>query len=251
MLSTFNWKGVCVRRATTSKTSARPRRDASAFWTTSSESRIATKRTAAPASSAPAGDTHFVTANRSTARGSARGEVLARAWDLIADGGVGAFSIRDAAAATGVSVGTVTYHFANRERLLDEAFTALAERHDTIARVAITSARTGTRDEARTTLVYALHHLWGERTITLAAAELRIHATRSRAARASAEAVADTCRSVVAELHRITDRPPVSTPSQAVDLLDAAAVRLAVGHRSTDNFRVAVRRHVNGLYLHS
>ncbi|MCK5754283.1 MAG: hypothetical protein KAH46_16435, partial [Mycobacterium sp.] len=95
-------------------------------------------------------------------------------------------------------------------------------------------------------------HLWGERTITLAAAELRIHATRSRAARASADAVADSCRSVVAELHRTTDRPPVSTtPSQAVDLLDAAAVRLAVGHQSTDNFRVAVRRHVNGLYLHS
>ncbi|MBE7195705.1 MAG: TetR/AcrR family transcriptional regulator [Gordonia polyisoprenivorans] len=191
-------------------------------------------------------------ANRSTTRGSAREETLARVWDLIAAGGVGAFSIRDAAAASGVSVGTVTYHFANRERLVDGAFAALAERHDTIARVAITSARTGTRDEARTTLVYALHHLWGERTITLAAAELRIHATRSRAARASADAVAGACRSVVAELHRIIDRPPVSTtPSQAVDLLDAAAVRLAVGHQSADNFRVAVRRHVNGLYLHS
>ena len=192
-----------------------------------------------------------MTANRSTTRGDARAEVLARVWELIANGGVGAFSIRDVAAATDVSVGTVTYHFANRERLVDEAFAALAERHDTIAQVAITSARSGTRDEARTTLLYALHHLWGERAITLAAAELRIHATRSRAARASADAVAATCRRVVAELHRILDRPSVSTtPSQAVDLLDAAAVRLAAGHHSADNFRVAVRRHVNGLYLH-
>lgn len=94
--------------------------------------------------------------------------------------GSGAFSIRDVAAATGVSVGTVTYHFANRERLVDEAFAALAQRHDTIARVAITSARTGTRDEARTTLVYALHHLWGERAITLAAAELERAVQRLR-----------------------------------------------------------------------
>ena len=194
----------------------------------------------------------LVVANRSTTRGSARQEMLAQVWERIADGGVGAFSIRDVAAATGVSVGTVTYHFANRERLLDEAFAALAERHDTIARVAITSARNGTRDEARTTLIYALHHLWGERTISLAAAELRIHATRSQAARASADSVAATGRSVVGELHRIAERPPVSTtPSQAVDLLDAAAVRLAVGHQSTDNFRVAVRRYVNDLYVHS
>lgn len=191
-----------------------------------------------------------VTANRSTTRGDAREEVLARVWELIADGGVGAFSMRDVAAATGVSVGTVTYHFANRERLVDEAFTALAERHDAIGRVAITSSRTGTRDEARTTLVYALHHLWGERTITLAAAELRIHATRSRAARESADIVAGICRHVVGELHRITDRSG-TTPTQAVDLLDVAALRLAVGHQSADNFRVAIRRHVNNLYIHT
>ncbi len=178
--------------------------------------------------------------------------MLTRVWELIADGGVGAFSMRDAAAAAGVSVGTVTHHFANRERLVDEAFAALVERHDTIGRVAITSSRTGTREEARTTLVYALHHLWGERTITLAGAELRIHATRSHAARASADAMADICRNVISELHRITDRATTSTtPSQAVDLLDAAAVRLAVGHQSADNFRVAIRRHVNNLYVHT
>ncbi|TSD93035.1 TetR/AcrR family transcriptional regulator [Skermania sp. ID1734] len=186
----------------------------------------------------------FVTANRSTTRGSARGETLARVWGLIANGGVGAFSIRDAAIAAGVSSGTVTHHFVNRERLVDEAFAALAERHDAIGRVAIISSRSGTRDEARTTLVYALHHLWGERTITLAAAELRVHATRSRAARESAESVADTCRSVVGELHRVTERT-MTTPTQAVDLLDAAALRLAVRHQSPENFRVAIRRHVN------
>ncbi|MBE7190990.1 MAG: TetR/AcrR family transcriptional regulator [Gordonia polyisoprenivorans] len=190
-------------------------------------------------------------ADRLASRGDPRAEVLARVWELIADGGVAAFSMRDAAAAAGVSVGTVTYHFATREHLVDEAFAALAERHDTIGRVAITSSRSGTRDEARQTLVYALHHLWGERSITLAAAEVRIHATRSRAAREAADTMTGICRSVIGELHRITERSTTSTtPSQAADLLDAAAVRLAVGHQSADNFRVAIRRHVNNLYVH-
>lgn len=175
---------------------------------------------------------------------------MARVWELIADGGVGAFSIRDAAAVAGVSSGTITYHFASRERLVDEAFAALAERYETIGRVAITSSRSATRDEASATLVYALHHLWGERTIALAAAELRVHATRSRAARESADSISGICRSVVGELHRVADRVR-TTPTQAVDLLDVAAIRLAVRHQSADNFRVAIRRHVNNLYVHS
>ncbi|MFD0837584.1 TetR/AcrR family transcriptional regulator [Williamsia serinedens] len=192
----------------------------------------------------------IVVADQSLRRGRAREDILARVWELIADGGVGAFSIRDAAAVAGVSSGTITYHFASRERLVDEAFAALAERYETIGRVAITSSRSGTRDEASATLVYALHHLWGERTITLAAAELRVHATRSRAARGSAESISGICRSVVGELHRVTDRVG-TTPRQAVDLLDVAAIRLAVRHQSADNFRVAIRRHVNSLYVHS
>ncbi|WP_299577615.1 TetR/AcrR family transcriptional regulator [uncultured Williamsia sp.] len=191
-----------------------------------------------------------MTANKSTTRGGARAYTLEKVWELIADGGVGAFSMRDVATTAGVSLGTVTHHFGSRERLVDEAFAALAERYSTIGHVAITSSRSGSHNEACNTLIYALHHLWGERAITLAAAELRTHAARSAAARECAESVTEICRLVVAELHRITDRTG-TPPSQVVDLLDTAAVRLAVRHQSPDNFRVAIRRHVNNVYVYA
>ena len=190
--------------------------------------------------------------DRSSTPGGARTDILTGVWDLIAAGGVGGFSIRDAAAAAGVSAGTVTYYFSNRERLLEETFIALAARHNAIGAVAITSSRSGTDDTARDTLVYALHHLWGERAITLAAAELRTHAARSRAACDCADVVAGTCRRVVDELHRVTNEPRTrAAVAGVVDLLDAEAIRLAVRHQSPKTFRVAVRRHVNDLYLRS
>lgn len=58
-----------------------------------------------------------------TRRGEARGEILEAVLDLIAESGLETVTHRSAAAKTGVSPGTVTYHFPTRDSLIDAALT--------------------------------------------------------------------------------------------------------------------------------
>lgn len=58
-----------------------------------------------------------------TRRGEARAQILQAVLDLIAESGLETVTHRSAAAKTGVSPGTVTYHFPTRDSLIDSALT--------------------------------------------------------------------------------------------------------------------------------
>jgi AcrR family transcriptional regulator len=55
-------------------------------------------------------------------RGRQRERILAAAEDLLVENGVERTRLRDVAAAAGVSIGTVQYYFATRDRLVEELF---------------------------------------------------------------------------------------------------------------------------------
>lgn len=58
-----------------------------------------------------------------TRRGEARDDILQSVLDLIAENGIESVTHRSAATKTGVSPGTVTYHFSTRDSLIDAALT--------------------------------------------------------------------------------------------------------------------------------
>ncbi|MCI4645987.1 MAG: TetR/AcrR family transcriptional regulator [Hyphomonadaceae bacterium] len=62
-------------------------------------------------------------AKTETRRGEARDDIVRSVLDLIAESGIESVTHRSAAAKTGVSPGTVTYHFASRDSLIDAALT--------------------------------------------------------------------------------------------------------------------------------
>lgn len=67
--------------------------------------------------------------------------------------------MRQAAEAADVSLGTVTYHFSNREQLVSFAFAALADHLESIVTTALSRSHDQRRDAAHAILVSALHHL--------------------------------------------------------------------------------------------
>lgn len=62
-------------------------------------------------------------AKTETKRGEARDDILRAVLDLIAEEGIECVTHRSVAARTGVSPGTVTYHFSTRDSLIDAALT--------------------------------------------------------------------------------------------------------------------------------
>ncbi|MEL6663535.1 MAG: TetR/AcrR family transcriptional regulator [Pseudomonadota bacterium] len=58
-----------------------------------------------------------------TRRGEARDDIVRSVLEIIAENGIESVTHRSAAAKTGVSPGTVTYHFSTRDSLIDAALT--------------------------------------------------------------------------------------------------------------------------------
>jgi DNA-binding transcriptional regulator YbjK len=116
-----------------------------------------------------------------TARGRAREQVLHATIELIGADGVAAVSNRRVAAAAGVSLGSLTYHFPDQSRLLHEALVLYAE--EEIARYAETAARLraeGASPESAVVEVQrAIAASAARRTAQIAELELHLHASRN------------------------------------------------------------------------
>lgn len=86
-----------------------------------------------------------------------RERIISATLDLIAEEGVAGTSHRKVATRAGVPLGSMTYHFANMDALLREAFTRFAG-----SIVAVFEERLGaaaTPDEAREAVADIVHHL--------------------------------------------------------------------------------------------
>ena len=86
-----------------------------------------------------------IMSNSETRRGEARAQILQAVLDLIAESGLETVTHRSAAAQTGVSPGTVTYHFPTRDSLIDSALTQYVSDYqaglaDAVAKQPIASA---------------------------------------------------------------------------------------------------------------
>lgn len=82
-----------------------------------------------------------------TRRGEAREEILRSVLELIADSGIESVTHRSAASKTGVSPGTVTYHFSTRDDLIDAALTQYVSEYQAGLAEAVANSPISGREE--------------------------------------------------------------------------------------------------------
>jgi TetR/AcrR family transcriptional regulator, regulator of biofilm formation and stress response len=164
-----------------------------------------------------------------------RARIVQAALDVIAEHGVAGTTHRRVAAAAGVPLGSMTYHFAGMDDLLHAAFTRLA---DTVAaRFAERLAAATTRDEACEAVVdLIVDDSWATPRTMLLSYELYAFAARNPPLRLVMQAWMEKSRAALRQhftaetakvldavieglsIHRSVDREP----------MDRAAVRSAV-----------------------
>ena len=101
-------------------------------------------------------------------RGAGRGVLLTAIQRVIAEDGIGALRVRAVSAAAGMSIGSTTYHFTDREEMIDNGLTA-------VTTAAVADIAAGPANDAHT----ALSAIATPRERALVLAEMRLHATRS------------------------------------------------------------------------
>jgi AcrR family transcriptional regulator len=155
-----------------------------------------------------------------------RGRILSATLDLIGEHGIGGLSNRLVAKSAGVSLGTLTYHFASQEALLGEALQKFVD--DEVDRLAIiareleNSELSGAEALARTR--EAIQDRPGRRA-QVAQLELYLHATRN-----------DQLRAATAQCYAAYDRV-------------GAAVLRALGVRDPDRLAPTLGALIDGLEL--
>ena len=149
-------------------------------------------------------------------RGTGRAALITGAIGEIAELGVGGMRLREAAYRAGISVGSVAYHFPERQDLIDAAMDTFAENLAT---------RAATVDHADA----VLRDFYSDREASLFWAETRIHATRNEHAGDVADDIHATLSGLV---KRATDTPAQAAAARAiVATLNTAAVDTARHHR--------------------
>jgi len=88
-----------------------------------------------------------------TRRGEAREEILRAVLELIAETGIESVTHRSAASKTGVSPGTVTYHFSTRDDLIDAALTQYVSEYQAGLAEAVANSPITSREDLLSFLV--------------------------------------------------------------------------------------------------
>ncbi|MCK5756594.1 MAG: TetR family transcriptional regulator [Mycobacterium sp.] len=164
-------------------------------------------------------------------RGTGRNLIIAATIDLIAERGLGAVRLRHVAERAGVSLGSTTYHFADRDKLLavaiDEHTTTL-----TGAVAADTAAAAGA----------AVRQVYADRTTAVVCAEIRLHATRDPHAAQLADEVHTTLAAAVDTARG--QRRTALAGSRVVATLNTLAVDTARAHTDRNSYARAMLEHV-------
>lgn len=162
---------------------------------------------------------------------SVRDRILAAALELIGSHGVGGVTNRKIAATAGVSLGSVTYHFATQRDLLTEALLHFV--HTEAARLAAVaeraSADVSTVDEAAA-VVARIAGAGPE----LAPFELYVHSGRDRAMRPAAADSFAAYDGLAATILRGMGMPETLAPAVVALVLGLQLRRLATGDPGTD-----------------
>lgn len=114
-----------------------------------------------------------------TRRGEARDDIVRSVLEIIAENGIESVTHRSAAAKTGVSPGTVTYHFATRDSLIDAALTQYVSEYQAGLAEAVANQPILTRDALIRFLVGTTALQPDHLTLSIIEAEMALLAQRT------------------------------------------------------------------------
>lgn len=114
-----------------------------------------------------------------TKRGEARDDIVRSVLELIAESGIESVTHRSAAAKTGVSPGTVTYHFSTRDSLIDAALTQYVSEYQGGLAEAVANQPITSREDLVRFLVGTTALSPGNLTLSIIEAEMALLAQRT------------------------------------------------------------------------
>ncbi len=174
-------------------------------------------------------------------RGTGRNELIAATLRLIASRGLHAVSLREIADESRLSLGSTTYHFADRTALMRTAIAEYVADVESLVADAVDTSRKRRAVQVDGGLHAAMRHLFADRRQVLIRAELRLEATRDDALHELHLRCRDAVQSLVAAvLHQTAGARDTWV---AVAVLDAVTIDTA-GDRDAADFAAEVHSYL-------
>lgn len=180
-------------------------------------------------------------------RGTGRTELIAATLRLIASRGLHAVTLRDIAGESGLSLGSTTYHFADRAALMRAAIAEYVADVESLVTDAVDTSKK--RRDVRTDggVHAATRRLFADRRQVLIRSELRLEATRDDALHELHLRCRDAVQMLVTALLRAEQQPAgAGVVWAAVAALDVAAIDIASQYRDATEFAAAMSTHLAG-----
>ncbi len=182
-------------------------------------------------------------------RGTGRDELIAAALRLIADRGLHAVTMRDIAGKAGLSLGSTTYHFADRAELIRAAFAVYVADVESLVTEAVATSRKRRDVRADGGVHAALRRLFTDRRQVLVRSELRLEATRDDVLHELHRRCREAVQALVAAALRAEHQPAgADAVWVALATLDAAAVDTAGDHHDPVEFAASMDAYLAGAF---
>ncbi|MGJ0121681.1 TetR/AcrR family transcriptional regulator [Williamsia sp. MIQD14] len=179
-------------------------------------------------------------------RGRGRHELIASTVRLIASRGLHATTLRDIAAGAGLSLGSTTYHFPDRDALMLGAFEAHVTDTEGVVDDALADGSEPRDVRTDGGVRSALGALLADRNQVLIRHELRLEATRDPRCRELYARSRDAVGRIVAGALRAGHQPADTTAvSVLAAALEEAAIEAAVVHAEAAAFTAAMTAHLD------
>ena len=174
-------------------------------------------------------------------RGTGRSELIAATLRLIASRGLHAVTLREIADASRLSLGSTTYHFADRTALMRAAIGDYVADVESLITDAADTSRKRPDVQVDGGVHAAMQRLFTDRRQVLIRSELRLEATRDAALHELHLRCRDAVHALVAAVLS-TEHQPVGAHAAwaAVAALDTAAIDTAGDRRDPDEFAAAM-----------
>lgn len=181
-------------------------------------------------------------------RGRGRHELIAATLRLIAQQGLHATTLRDIAADSRLSLGSTTYHFADRDSLMVGALEVHVADTEQLVDHAVTISREQRDVRADGGVHSVVAALLADRAQVIIRNELRLEATRNTAYREFHARSRDAIRRALADALLVDSRPTAAAVDQLAAALEDAAIEAAIDHRDPGTFTAAMTGQLDEMF---
>jgi len=186
-----------------------------------------------------------VTYKHPVKRGRGRHELIAATLRLIAQQGLHATTLRDIAADSRLSLGSTTYHFADRDSLMAGALEVHVADTEHLVDQAVATSREQRDVRADGGVHSVVAALLADRAQVIIRHELRLEATRTTAYRELHARSRAALRRALSSALLVDSRPTEEAVDQFAAALEETAIEAAIANRDPAKFAAAMTGHLD------